>query len=117
MSVINTIKWMKKEQSIIPLLKPYFANLSEEQIENNLRMYGMSKKAKATDEWMKRIEDTKILKFLQRHETMLRAKWQGPDIPIFTLPCDEHNQKIQVEYKGRAGVAFYDKLFYFYHRI
>src|SRR5699024_2978860 len=40
-------------------------------------------------------------------------KWNGPNIPIFILPSDQHNRKLQRELSGKSGLTFQDKLFLF----
>ncbi|WP_378933858.1 DUF2268 domain-containing protein [Metabacillus herbersteinensis] len=73
----------------------------------------MSKKVEASSEMIENFNKEEFWKIVQKEEKKLRKEWAGPDVPIFILPCDERNTKIQREYKGRSGLAFKDKLFLF----
>ncbi len=116
MTIMNTVKWLKEIsdlKEVYSLLKPYFHGLNEREIKKQLQAYGMYKHGDNLKKWINHTEKNNILSFLKQEEKMLKDKWNGPNIPIFIFPCDEHNRKIASEYNGRAGVAFNNKLFLF----
>lgn len=116
MSVINTINWLKKSphsKETCKKLCPYFNNLNEVEVGRYLHSFGMYKNHSQMDKWIDRIEKDQILSFVEEEERKLQKEWNAPNISIFIFPCDENNRKIEKEYKGRAGLAFNNKLFLF----
>ncbi|WP_226670578.1 DUF2268 domain-containing protein [Metabacillus litoralis] len=116
MSVIDTVEWLKKattNQDIYKKLERYFTNMKEDEIAKYLQTFGMYQRSTYLEEWVERIENDQILKYVKRLESMLKEEWGGPDVPIFTFPCEQNNRKIQIEYDGRSGLAFHNKLFLF----
>ncbi|QGQ44657.1 DUF2268 domain-containing protein [Metabacillus sediminilitoris] len=116
MSVIDTIVWLKnasQQEEIFKKLCPYFHKLTEKEVANYLHFFGMYKNSHGMGKWIERVEKDKIITFIKDEEKKLQKEWNGPDIPIFIFPCDDHNRRIQKEYKGRSGLAFNNKLFLF----
>jgi uncharacterized protein YjaZ len=116
MSVINTTEWLKttsNQYEICEKLTPYFAKMNAHDISSYLHSFGMYKRSPATQDWIDAIKDKRILTFIKDEEKKLKSEWNGPNVPIFVFPVDVNNRKIEVEYRGRSGLAFHDKLFLF----
>lgn len=116
MSVINTINWLKDTPDQIDICKKlssYFTDLNELKIAKYLHSFGMYKSYKQMDKWIDRTEKEKILAFIKEEEKKLQKEWNGPNTSIFIFPCDQNNRKIEIDYKGRSGIAFKNKLFLF----
>ena len=116
MSVIDTISWMKEKSNLLDIcerLKVYFNDVSVVEIAKYLHMYGLYKNKQETDSWIANMEKANILAYIKGEERKLKKEWNGPNIPIFILPSDETNRKINLDYKGRSGLAFKNKLFLF----
>ncbi|MGM7719567.1 DUF2268 domain-containing protein [Metabacillus sp. Hm71] len=116
MSVIDTKKWLKEtpdQLDICRKLKAYFPHLKTGEITKHLNSFGMYKRIGKLDEWLEKMEKESIYEFVKEEEQKLKEEWNGPNIPIFIFPSDMNNRKIETEYKGRAGLAFHDKLFLF----
>lgn len=115
-SVVNTINWLKdtpKQIDICHKLSSYFDALNEKEIASYLSLFGMYKRHHQMDKWIDKIEEEKIVRFINNEERKLKKEWNGPSIPIFIFPSDQNNRKIKTEYKGRAGLAFRNKMFLF----
>jgi uncharacterized protein YjaZ len=116
LSVIDTVTWLKESSDQIEIckkLRPYFTNINERNIRKYLQSFGMYKSNQRTDKWIERAKKDKLLAFIKEEERKLKAEWNGPNSSIFILPSDENNRKIEIEYKGRSGLAFRNKLFLF----
>ncbi|MGG3888309.1 DUF2268 domain-containing protein [Metabacillus fastidiosus] len=116
MTIISTDKWLKKnpdERKICKELVPYFHSLKEKEILNLLHSFGMYKNFSGLSHTIQELEERRIWSFVRKEADDLKEEWNGPDIPIFIFPTDERNKKIMREYKGRAGLAFKDKIFLF----
>ncbi|UGB31796.1 DUF2268 domain-containing protein [Metabacillus sp. B2-18] len=116
MSVINTTEWLETspdQYEICEKLTPYFSKMNARDISNYLHSFGMYKRSPASQDWIDVIKDKRLLHFINDEKKKLKSEWNGPSVPIFVFPVDVYNRKIEMEYRGRSGLAFHDKLFLF----
>lgn len=116
MSVIDTVEWLKKAtspQDIYEKLARYFTGMTDGEVAKYLQTFGMFHHSTHIDNWIDRVEKDHILKYVKQLEKKLKKEWDAPDVPIFIFPCEQTNRRIEVEYYGRTGLAFHNKLFLF----
>src|SRR5699024_1218079 len=48
-------------------------------------------------------------------DTLVRLKqgWNGPAVPVFIFPANMENEQLRVDFQGRSGLAYHDKIFLF----
>lgn len=115
-AVISTNEWLKNdysERQICRKLIPYFRPLKERDILKLLQSFGMYRSSSKVVHAVKQLEKEHVWNLVRNEELKLKAEWDGPDVPIFIFPVDDRNKRIINEYKGRAGLAFKDKIFLF----
>lgn len=116
MGVIQTEDWFNKETPLTELakkLKPYFPDRSEKALIQYLLTFGLYKNGKSGYKIIQSLKEEKVWGYVAKEYEWLRTRWGGPDVPVFLLPVDLSNTKIQREYGGKSGLAFFDKLFLF----
>ena len=116
MSFINTIDWLKntpQQLNICEKLVPYFNNMNKREIASYLHSFGMYKHPGDIEQWIEQMKEKQMGFYVKKLEKRYKLEWNGPDVPIFMLPIDQANRKIEREYRGRSGLAFHNKLFLF----
>ncbi len=116
MSVINTIEWINKASNQLEIcekLVPFFDKMKKREIADYLHSFGMFKHTSNFDEWIEQMKQNQIISYIKKIEKKYMLEWKGPDVSIFVFPIDQTNRKIEREYRGRSGLAFYNKLFLF----
>lgn len=115
-TVIDTIEWLTESPLKIDVckkLQPYFSSMKPHEISKYLQSFGMYRHTTHIDLWLEKKKNEKVSSYVKRLEKDYKAKWGGPEVPIFILPADDDNRKINNEYFGRSGLAFHNKLFLF----
>ncbi|MDW0109439.1 DUF2268 domain-containing protein [Sporosarcina aquimarina] len=118
MPVIDTDHWLMDFYQVpIELcnkMKPLFPDVSSKDILDYFRMHGMYQKSSHSGrEVVRTMEQSNIWSIVDQEHKALKKKWKGPDVPIVILPSNTANQKLMTETKGKAGLAFSDKLILF----
>lgn len=118
MPVIDTNDWlMDFYQLPIELckkMKPLFPGISSKDILDHFRMHGMYQKSSLSGhEIVRTMKRNHIWSIADQEYKALKKKWKGPDVPIVILPSNTESQKLMNETKGKAGLAFSDKLILF----
>ncbi|MGD6817644.1 DUF2268 domain-containing protein [Metabacillus sp. 84] len=116
MGVIRTDQWFEEAVPLNELgkkLKPYFPDRSEKTLIQYLLTFGLYKNPESAKKTVQALKEEKMWAYVKREVEDLRKKWEGPNVPVFLLPGDLSNAKIQREYGGKSGLAFFDKLFLF----
>ena len=54
-----------------------------------------------------------VWEIVQNEAQILQEMWKGPDVPIFIFPSDISNETMKLEFNGKSGLSFKDKLFLF----
>jgi len=115
MRVIETNQWLidcyGQPELLCEKIKPYFSNVSLQDIYIHLTDHGMYLyPTMYGEEMLKHFLIDNVWAFIKREGSELQVMWDGPDIPVFILPSDPHIAQIT---KGCSGLAFKDKLFLF----
>ncbi|RLL45127.1 Zn-dependent protease [Oceanobacillus piezotolerans] len=118
MGVIKTDQWLHdlydKPILICAKLEEYFPGGTADDIFSYLVRNGMYRSpSKDKKKFIEYLQKKNFWEVTSREFDLLRAKWQGPDIPIFIFPSDSNNRKLSKDFNGKSGVAFTDKLFLF----
>ncbi|MGW6084717.1 DUF2268 domain-containing protein, partial [Bacillus subtilis] len=119
MSVEQTYSWLRKAGSIDDLahyIIPLFSGAEKKNwkgILGHLQHHGMFKNIKEGIQTVSKLKEKGFYGHIQKEEQYLKNKWQGPDVPIVTLPVDERNRRIRLEFGSKSGLAFQDKMFLF----
>ncbi|ANB57310.1 hypothetical protein GFC29_3626 [Anoxybacillus sp. B7M1] len=115
MPVIHTDEWLATEQplQLCERLTDYFQGGNARHIYVHLIHHGMhslSEEAKKITETMKRKQ---LWERTERIYHRLQKRWNGPDVPVFIFPANEHNRKMARDFNSKGGLAYADKLFLF----
>jgi uncharacterized protein YjaZ len=114
MGVVKTDEWLKKDSNPIKIcqeLKAYFHRMNEREIHHYLNEFGMYKRV--SKPYIQQMIKYNVWGRVRQFFNDLKAKWQGPDIPIFIFPVDESSGLLSRDFRGKSGVSFRDKLFLF----
>ena len=60
-----------------------------------------------------KLQSNQVWEIIQNEAQSLQKLWKGPEIPIFIFPSETSNEIIKIEFNGKSGLAFKDKLFLF----
>jgi Predicted Zn-dependent protease len=117
MSVIRTDKWLEDlyEQPIriCEKIKEYFDGAQAYEIYDYLTLHGMYYPFKNGNEQVRKLQENKVWEIVQAEKQRLQKIWEGPDVPVFIFPSDTNKRRIMINFKGKSGLAFKDKLFLF----
>ncbi|WP_284139349.1 MULTISPECIES: DUF2268 domain-containing protein [unclassified Virgibacillus] len=117
MGVIPTNNWLLDNdgdaQSIGEKLSPYFSGYDGVNILRYLQMHGLDRQLGKDNTIIEKLNKMKIWELVRSDVKKLKAKWNGPDIPIFIFPSDSYNKELRDNYNSKSGLSFRDKLFLF----
>lgn len=117
MSVISTDKWLAdlydQPIKICEKIKEYFDDAQAYEIYDYLTLHGMYRPFKNGKKQVRRLQENKVWEIVQNEKQQLKKMWEGPDVPVFIFPSDTQNQKFKMDFNGKSGLAFKDKLFLF----
>ncbi|MBC2723666.1 DUF2268 domain-containing putative Zn-dependent protease [Desulfosporosinus sp.] len=117
MSVIRTDKWLEDlyEQPIklCEKLMDYFEGVEAWEIYDYLTLHGMYRPFKNGTEQVKKLQENNVWEIVQDEIQRLQKMWEGPNIPVFIFPSDIYNPEIKMDFNGKSGLAFKDKLILF----
>jgi uncharacterized protein YjaZ len=117
MGIIATDQWMQKEfdqpRRLCERLTPYFKQQNGNEVYRQLLLYGMYKPSIAS--WVsfnKMLDDKTWLKIEKIYQSY-KAKWEGPEIPVFLFPIHQNGGLFRKADQTKSGVSFLDKMFLF----
>ncbi|SET67619.1 Uncharacterized protein YjaZ [Oceanobacillus limi] len=118
MTVIHTDKWLlelyDEPIEICGKIEKFFDGVAALDIFQYLTMNGMYRQPdKEREKVVQELHRLNVWEFVKQEERNLMKLWNGPNVPIFILPADTRNRQMNVEYNGKSGLAFDDKLFLF----
>jgi len=117
MSVIRTDQWLEElyEEPIkmCEKIKMYFDGAQAYEIYDYLTQHGMYHPFKNGNEQVSKLRENRVWEIVQDEEQQLQKMWQGPNIPVFIFPSDINNRKFKMDFNGKSGLVFKDKLFLF----
>lgn len=104
----NPIKLCEK------LLKYFPHTTSADKLHRYLSTFGMYRYPITTGEdLVKKLKDKRLWETMHKQIHRLQKLWKGPHIPVFILPSDQTNRRMNRMLNGKSGVAFHNKLFLF----
>ncbi len=117
MSIIHTDRWLEEDYhqplNISKRLLKYFEDVTAAELYDYLIMHGMYRPVRDGKGTVEKLKTLDCWNIVLAESKRLKKLWNGPDIPIFIFPSDKNNNQIKRDFKGKAGVAFKDKLFMF----
>jgi uncharacterized protein YjaZ len=115
MPVVRTDEWIENEQltGICERLASYFENAAARGVYLHLLRHGMHSLAGESAEIVNDMKQNRIWERVESVYRALRARWNGPDVPVFIFPADAHNRKLARDFNSKGGLAYPDKLFLF----
>jgi len=117
MSVIRTDKWLmvlyEQPIKLCEKIKDYFDGAQAYEIYDYLHLHGMYRPFKNGIEQVTKLQENKVWEIVQDEKEQLQRLWEGPNIPVFIFPSDTTNPRIKIDFNGKSGLAFKDKLFLF----
>ncbi|MFP7492946.1 DUF2268 domain-containing protein [Terribacillus saccharophilus] len=113
MSVIRTDEWLLEHYedpiALCEKLTKHFAGASAADIYDYFLRFGMYQPVEERSDQL----SGDVWEIVQEDVDHLIEEWDGPDIPIYIFPADQHNKWLQTQLGGKSGLAFHDKLFLF----
>ncbi|WP_053360791.1 DUF2268 domain-containing protein [Bacillus sp. FJAT-27251] len=117
MSVIRTDRWLAEAYDrpieICGKLTGLFDGAYASEIYDHLLLHGMYYPLPNGKEVIKKLQERNVWRMVGNEAEVLQELWEGPDIPIYIFPSDTSNTTMNLEFNGKSGLAFRDKLFLF----
>jgi len=117
MSVIRTDQWLLEAYDrpieICGKLRDLFDGAYASEIYDYLLLHGMDSPDTAGNDRIVKLQRNHVWEIVQNEAQILQEMWKGPDIPIFIFPSDISNETMRIEFNGKSGLSFKDKLFLF----
>ena len=117
MSVIETDKWLLEAYhrpiEICEKLRVHFDGAFASEIYDYLLLHGMYTPLEIEKSHVLQLQKKQVWELVQNEAQVLQKLWKGPDIPIFIFPSDTTNETLKMEFNGKSGLSFKDKLFLF----
>lgn len=118
MPVIKTSAWLNDFYDdplrLCKKLQQFFPGVSAGEIFDYFQIHGMyNKPVKSPSSLVKNMKSSNVWMIVEKEHLALQKKWSGPDIPIIILPSNTKDMKLMKDTKGKAGLAFSDKLILF----
>lgn len=117
MSVLRTDQWLleayNKPIEICEKLRELFDGAYASEIYDYLLLHGMYSPLTNGKDRVLKLQSKNVWGMVQVEAQILQNMWKGPDTPIFIFPSDSSNERMKIEFKGKSGLSFKDKLFLF----
>jgi uncharacterized protein YjaZ len=117
MSVIETDKWLLEAYDqpveICENLRGLFDGVCASEIYDYLLQYGMYYPLTNGKNRILKLQNNDVWGIVQNEAKLLQNMWEGPNFPIYIFPSDTSNQTLNIEFNGKSGLSFKDKLFLF----
>ncbi|WP_338472368.1 DUF2268 domain-containing protein [Niallia sp. XMNu-256] len=117
MKVIRTDYWLQEEYNqpveMCEKVRGLFDGAYASEIYDYLLLHGMYSPLTNGKDQIIKLQNNQVWEIVQNEAQDLQRLWNGPDIPIFIFPSDTSNETMKIEFNGKSGLAFKDKLFLF----
>ncbi|WP_252504289.1 DUF2268 domain-containing protein [Sporosarcina sp. Marseille-Q4943] len=117
MAVVRTDRWIAESQGdpfkVCKYLIKHFPTASAAEIHHHLSMFGMYRSAKQGRELGKKLFAKDVWEIAANELELLQSEWNGPSVPIFIFPSDIANTDLMLDFNGKSGLSYADKLFLF----
>jgi uncharacterized protein YjaZ len=94
-------------------LKPYFEDAQLDEIQNHLHQYGLFIPHPTDKARINHMVENDLWSLAEKELDNLKKEWEGPDIPVFILPSNSQNEMLRLEFNGKSGLSYQDKVFLF----
>ena len=117
MSVMRTDQWLLEAYDrpieICEKLRGLFDGAYASEIYDYLILHGMYTPLTNEKDRIIKLQSNQVWEIVQNEAQSLQKLWKGPEIPIFIFPSETSNEIIKIEFNGKSGLSFKDKLFLF----
>lgn len=117
MTVVRTDIWIAESYGdpfkVCKQLTKYFPAASAAEIYHHLLTFGMYSSTEQGRELGKKLLMNNVWEITAKEMKLLRSKWDGPAVPVFIFPSDSDNKDLILEFNGKSGLSYADKLFLF----
>lgn len=126
MPVIATDQWLKdylnsksgtmekdmalQREILCRKLIAYFPNATAYDIHHHLLQNGLFLPSASDQKVIEAMCRKDYWKIIVEELKQLISKWNGPDIPVFIFPSNLKNKQLRVDFNGRSGLAYQDKI-------
>ncbi|MFB7139603.1 DUF2268 domain-containing protein [Gottfriedia sp. NPDC056225] len=104
-----TYKWIDfigSKQEVMKKLLPYFPKYDEDSLYKYLLSHGLSKLTIESKDDLSSLYEKNIWKSLSDEFEKLKREFNGPDLPIFILPCHQTRSMFKNKTYHRGGIAY-----------
>jgi uncharacterized protein YjaZ len=117
MSVMRTDQWLLEAYDrpieICEKLRGLFDGAYASEIYDYLILHGMYTPLANEKDRIIKLQSNQVWEIVQNEAQNLQELWKGPEIPIFIFPSETSNEIIKIEFNGKSGLSFKNKLFLF----
>jgi uncharacterized protein YjaZ len=117
MGIIATDEWLRKEfdqpRRLCDRLTPYFKKQNGNDVYRQLSLFGMYKPSMVSWHTFNQMLDEQTWSKIDKIYQPYKAKWEGPEIPVFLFPIDQSGGLFRKSDRTKSGVSFPDKMFLF----
>jgi uncharacterized protein YjaZ len=117
MGIIATDEWLRKEfdqpRRLCDRLTPYFKKQNGNEVYRQLSLFGMYKPSMLSWHTFNQMLDDQKWSKIDKIYQSYKAKWEGPEIPVFLFPIDQGGGLFRKADRTKSGVSFPDKMFLF----
>jgi uncharacterized protein YjaZ len=102
----NWIDFLEDQKAVMNKLLPYFPKYNEESLYKYLLSHGLSKLSIDSKDDMRILIKNNTWKSLSLEFERIKRELNGPDLPIFILPCHRSRSLFQNTTYYRGGIAY-----------
>ncbi|RDU35569.1 hypothetical protein DRW41_17695 [Neobacillus piezotolerans] len=117
MAIIRTDEWLEKDwrrpEVLCERLEAYFPGGKPRGIYRELLTFGIYRPSANIGNEVRRLIEKGVWEKAEELFRKYRAKWKGPDIPIFIFPSAKKTGFLRKSAPQKSGVSYPDKLFLF----
>ena len=129
MSIIATDQWLKQYQAsksgvwevdmklqqkiLCEQLTSFFPDATLHDIHQHLIQNGLFLPSPSDQKMIAQLCKGKYWRIAADTLVRLKQGWNGPAVPVFIFPANMENEQLRVDFQGRSGLAYHDKIFLF----
>src|SRR5690625_4042584 len=129
MSIIATDQWLKQYQAsksgvweedmklqqkiLCEQLNSFFPDATLHDIHQHLIQNGLFLPNSSDQKMIEQLCDENHWQVAEEIMERLKQEWNGPAVPVFIFPANLEIEQLRVDFQGRSGLAYQDKIFLF----
>lgn len=130
MTIIPTNQWLKqylvkktgvqntdfKLQQDLLCAKPlhrFFPDATPIEIQQHLLQNGLFLPGTSDQTAIEQLCNKPYWELAEKEMEHLKQEWSGPDVPVLIFPANLENEQLRIDFKGRSGLSYHDKIFLF----